>query len=87
MAACNDEKSFLWSKFNCCDVNALGTLDARELVSALSNGSFTAVNIEEAELLIEIFDKNQDHRVTFDEFCKIRKYVINLVPVLVHYLQ
>lgn len=69
------DKAFLYSVFTKVDRDGSGSINAQELQSALSNGTFSAFNPETCRLMIGMFDRNNSGTIDFEEFGALWKYV------------
>ncbi|KAK8769999.1 hypothetical protein V5799_013536 [Amblyomma americanum] len=61
--------------FNNLDKNRSGKINATELQSALSNGTWKPFNPDTVRLMINIFDRNRTGSITFDEFVSLWNYI------------
>jgi len=69
------DRNFLYSVFQKVDRDGSGSINANELQSALSNGTFSPFNPETCRLMIGMFDRNNSGTIDFDEFGALWKYV------------
>ncbi|KAL3266881.1 hypothetical protein HHI36_011032 [Cryptolaemus montrouzieri] len=68
-------REFLWNVFQRVDRDRSGYINADELQSALSNGTWSPFNPETVRLMIGMFDKTNRGQVSFDDFGALWKYV------------
>lgn len=69
------DRNQLWSIFQQVDKDRSGKINATELQSALSNGTWRPFNITTVNMMIGLFDRTGDKCVDFDGFCGIWGYV------------
>jgi len=69
------DQNFLMSVFRKVDRDGSGSINATELQSALSNGTWTPFNPETVRLMIGMFDQDNSGSITFNEFGALWKYV------------
>jgi len=70
------DRNFLYSVFQKVDRDGSGSINANELQSALSNGTFSPFNPETCRLMIVgMFDRNNSGTIDFEEFGALWKYV------------
>ncbi|KAH7982775.1 programmed cell death protein 6-like [Rhipicephalus sanguineus] len=65
----------LRSTFLAADQGHNGAIDYRELQMALSTGTWRPFNMETAKMLVNLFDRNHDGTINFDEFSELYRYV------------
>jgi len=58
----------LWDWFDRVDEDQSDYINASELQAALMNGDLTPFNLNTINLLMNIFDKNKDDQISFNEF-------------------
>ncbi|XP_044747951.1 programmed cell death protein 6 isoform X1 [Coccinella septempunctata] len=68
-------REFLWNVFQRVDRDRSGYINADELQSALSNGTWSPFNPETVRLMIGMFDKTNRGQVSFEDFGALWKYV------------
>ncbi|XP_044747952.1 programmed cell death protein 6 isoform X2 [Coccinella septempunctata] len=68
-------REFLWNVFQRVDRDRSGYINADELQSALSNGTWSPFNPETVRLMIGMFDKSNQGKITFEDFSSLWKYV------------
>ncbi|CAG9828016.1 unnamed protein product [Diabrotica balteata] len=68
-------RQFLWDVFQRVDRDRSGFINADELGSALSNGTWSPFNPETVRLMIGMFDRNNRGQVSFEDFGALWKYV------------
>ncbi|KAG9508888.1 Programmed cell death protein 6 [Fragariocoptes setiger] len=69
------DENFLRQVFYNVDKDRSGFIDAAELASCLSNGSFEPFNPETVRMMITLFDKTRKGQINFEEFKALWKYV------------
>jgi programmed cell death protein 6 len=69
------DRNYLYQVFQRVDRDGSGAINATELQSALSNGTWTPFNPETIRLMIGMFDRNGSSTISFDEFAALWKYV------------
>jgi Ca2+-binding EF-hand superfamily protein len=69
------DRNFLYSVFQRVDKDRSGSINATELQSALSNGTWTPFNPETVRLMIGMFDRDNSGTIDFEEFGALWKYV------------
>lgn len=69
------KQRFLWELFQKVDSDKSGAINAIELQSALSNGTWTPFNSETIRIMIAMFDKDNSSAISFDEFGTLWKYI------------
>jgi Ca2+-binding EF-hand superfamily protein len=69
------DRNYLWSLFQKVDRDRSGAINAIELQSALSNGTWTPFNPETVRMMIGIFDRDNSSTINFDEFAALWKYI------------
>ncbi len=57
------------------DRDRSGAINAVELQSALSNGTWTPFNPETVRMMIGMFDRNNSSQIDFDEFSSLWNYI------------
>lgn len=65
----------LRNTFLAADQGHNGAIDYRELQMALSAGTWRPFNMETARMLVNLFDRNHDGTINFDEFSELYRYV------------
>lgn len=65
----------LWSWFDDVDKNQSGQINVTELRRALINGDLTPFDLNTVNLLMNIFDRNRNGRISFDEFVDLWKFI------------
>ncbi|CAH1104115.1 unnamed protein product [Psylliodes chrysocephalus] len=68
-------RQFLWDVFQRVDRDRSGFINADELGSALSNGTWSPFNPETVRLMIGMFDRHNRGQVSFEDFGALWKYV------------
>ncbi|KAK9736173.1 EF-hand domain pair [Popillia japonica] len=68
-------REFLWGVFQRVDRDRSGYINADELQSALSNGTWSPFNPETVRLMIGMFDRQNKGQVNFEDFGALWKYV------------
>ncbi|XP_068908012.1 programmed cell death protein 6 isoform X3 [Tenebrio molitor] len=68
-------REFLWDVFQRVDRDRSGYINADELQSALSNGTWSPFNPETVRLMIGMFDRHNRGQVSFEDFGALWKYV------------
>ncbi|XP_030841011.1 programmed cell death protein 6 [Strongylocentrotus purpuratus] len=65
----------LWSWFKAVDQDNSNAITAQELRQALLNGNNSNFNVETCRLMIEMFDKDRNGTINFNEFASLWKYI------------
>lgn len=71
----NPNQEFLWGVFQRVDKDRSGYINAEELQTALTNGTWTPFNKETVRLMIGMFDKTNRGQINFQDFGALWKYV------------
>lgn len=66
---------YLQRLFRSVDKDGSGTIDAVELQSALSNGTWKSFNADTIRMIIHMFDHKRRGNLNFDEFVAAWKYI------------
>ncbi|KAH8023424.1 hypothetical protein MRX96_030569 [Rhipicephalus microplus] len=66
---------YLQEIFNNVDKNRSGRINARELQSALSNGTWKPFDANTVQLMMNIFDRDRSGRIDFQEFTSLWNYI------------
>ncbi|KAI8504382.1 PREDICTED: programmed cell death protein 6-like isoform X1 [Branchiostoma belcheri] len=69
------DQNFLWQVFGRVDADRSGAISAKELQTALSNGTWTPFNPETVRLMIGMFDRDNTGTINFQEFQSLWKYI------------
>ncbi|KAH9384967.1 hypothetical protein HPB48_026999 [Haemaphysalis longicornis] len=67
--------NYLRGLFQNVDRNRSGAINARELQSVLSNGTWKPFNLEAAKVMIRMFDRRGVGKVNFDEFTSLWNFL------------
>lgn len=67
--------SYLQGLFRNVDTDRSGTINAQELQSALSNGTWKAFNPDTVRMMIGMFDRQGTGTLNFDEFACLWNYI------------
>ncbi|CAG2171685.1 unnamed protein product [Oppiella nova] len=69
------DHQWLRSVFTRVDADRSGAINANELQSALSNGTWKPFNPETVRLMIGMFDRDHSGTINFEEFSQLWRYV------------
>ncbi|XP_015792150.1 programmed cell death protein 6 [Tetranychus urticae] len=69
------DQRWLYDLFRRVDRDGSGAINANELQSALSNGTWSAFNGETVRLMIGMFDKDRNGSINYQEFVHLWDYV------------
>ncbi|KAI3385266.1 hypothetical protein SNEBB_007403 [Seison nebaliae] len=69
------DKNFLSGVFNAVDADGSGSISAKELQKALSNGQWTPFNPDTVRLMIGMFDSKGKQTIDYEEFSSLWQYV------------
>ncbi|XP_054152963.1 programmed cell death protein 6-like isoform X2 [Oppia nitens] len=69
------DQQWLWNVFQRVDTDRSDAINANELQSALSNGTWKPFNPETVRLMIGMFDKDNSGTINFEEFAQLWRYV------------
>ncbi|KAG0268769.1 Alpha-1 3/1 6-mannosyltransferase alg-2 [Linnemannia exigua] len=61
--------------FDAVDTDHSGTLSCEELQRALMNGDWTPFNVETVRLMMNMFDRDNDGTISFNEFIGLWNYI------------
>ncbi|XP_064485759.1 programmed cell death protein 6-like [Ornithodoros turicata] len=75
----------LRSTFLAADQGHNGAIDYRELQMALSSGTWRPFNMETAKMLVDLFDRNHDGTINFDEFAELYRFVTDWSSAFRHF--
>ncbi|KAK9702855.1 hypothetical protein K7432_011038 [Basidiobolus ranarum] len=73
MAAPQQQQLQAW--FQAVDVDHSGGISADELQKALLNGDWSPFNIETVRMMINMFDRDDNGTINYQEFCGLWKYI------------
>lgn len=74
-AAAPADPNFLTKVFQQVDKDRSGSINATELQSCLSNGTWEPFNAETVRLMVAMFDRNHKGQLNFEEFKQLWKYI------------
>lgn len=69
------DENFLMKVFQQVDKDHSNAINATELQSCLSNGTWEPFNAETVKLMITIFDRSHKGQLNFEEFKQLWKYI------------
>ena len=69
------DRGYLFQLFQKVDKDRSGAINAVELQSALSNGTWTPFNPETVRMMIGMFDRDSSATIDFEEFASLWKYI------------
>lgn len=69
------DDSFLSKVFQQVDKDRSNAINATELQSCLSNGTWEPFNAETVRLMINMFDRNHKGQLNFEEFKQLWRYI------------
>jgi len=75
MAAISVDENFLRKVFQQVDKDKSNAINAIELQSCLSNGTWEPFNAETVKLMITMFDRSHKGQLNFEEFKQLWKYI------------
>ncbi|KAH7935728.1 programmed cell death protein 6 [Rhipicephalus sanguineus] len=67
--------NYLQELFNNVDKNRSGRINANELQSALSNGTWKPFDPDTVQMMMNIFDRNRSGKIDFGEFTSLWNYI------------
>lgn len=68
-------QSSLMAWFDAVDTDHSGTLSCEELQRALMNGDWTPFNVETVRMMMNMFDRDNDGTISFNEFIGLWNYI------------